>query len=143
MGGLGGKGVAAGGGIVGLVIVVLMSLLGGGGGGGGAGIDITDIFGQMNMGGSPGGTVDPADEPLVEEMSFALDDIQAFWSTSSGPGSQYHDAKLVLITRGLSTGGSGHGPRPCGPFSYPAAHRDSLARPLFKGPNSQFEGHRT
>src|SRR3546814_1737949 len=88
MGGLGGKGVAAGGGIVGLVIVVLMSLLGGGGGGGGAGIDITDIFGQMNMGGSPGGTVDPADEPLVEEMSLDLDDIQAFWSTSSGLGSE-------------------------------------------------------
>src|SRR3546814_7959929 len=104
MGGLGGKGVAAGGGFVCFVIVVLMSRLGGGGGGGGAGIDITDIFGQLNMGGSPGGTVDPADEPLVEEMSFALDDIQAFWSTSSWLGSEYQDAKLVLFTGGVSTG---------------------------------------
>src|SRR3546814_11879061 len=110
MGGLGGKGVAAGGGIVGLVIVVLMSLLGGGGGGGGAGIDITDIFGQMNMGGSPGGTVDPADEPLVEEMSPALDDIQAFWSTSSGPGRTYQDAKPGLLSGGVSNGGGGTAP---------------------------------
>src|SRR3546814_13443614 len=123
MGGLGGKGVAAGGGIVGLVIVVLMSLLGGGGGGGGAGIDITDIFGQMNMGGSPGGTVDPADEPLVEEMSFALDDIQAFWSTSSGLGSQYQDAKLVLFTGGVSTGGCGNAHSPVGPFYCPSASK--------------------
>src|SRR3546814_733184 len=138
MGGLGGKGVAAGGGIVGLVIVVLMSLLGGGGGGGGAGIDITDIFGQMNMGGSPGGTVDPADEPLVEEMSLALDDIQAFWSTSSGLGSEYQDAKLVLFTGGVSTGGCGNAPSSVGPFYCPADSKAYIDLSFFKELQSRF-----
>src|SRR3546814_18735182 len=74
----------------------------------------------MNMGGSPGGTVDPADEPLVEEMSLALDDIQAFWSTSSGLGSEYQDAKLVLFTGGVSTGCCGNAPSSVGPFYCPA-----------------------
>ena len=81
---MGGRGIAAGGGIVGVVVlVVLFQLLGGGGGGGGTGIDINDVFNQINTGGSSG-TVDPADEPLVEEMSDALDDIQGFWGSERG-----------------------------------------------------------
>src|SRR3546814_6334759 len=114
-----------------------MSLLGGGGGGGGAGSYITDIFGQMNMGGSPGGTVDPADEPLVEELSFALDDIQAFWSTSSGLGSQYQDAKLVLFTGGVSTGGCGNAPSSVGPFYCPADSKAYIDLSFFKELQSQ------
>ena len=93
---MGGEGIAAGGGIVGVIVVVLLQLLGGGGGGG-VGIDINDVFNQINTGGSSG-TVDPADEPLVQEMSDALDDIQGFWASGDGLGGDYQDATLVLFT---------------------------------------------
>jgi predicted metalloprotease len=111
---VGGKGIAAGGGVVGLIIVIAMSLLGGGGGGGGV-PDLNDIFSQINTGGASG-TVDPADEPLVEEMSLALDDIQAFWATDGGIGGDYVDAKLVLFSGAVSTGGCGNAPSSVGPF---------------------------
>jgi hypothetical protein len=77
---MGGRGIAAGGGVVGILVLVLLQVLGGGGGGGG--VDITDIFSQIQTGGQgSSGTVDPADEPLVQEMSDALDDT----SRRSGP----------------------------------------------------------
>src|SRR5688572_14522517 len=79
---IGGRGVAMGGGLVGVVVLVLVQLLGGGGGEGGP--DLNDIFSQIQMGDGSSGTVDPADEPLVQEMSDALDDIQAFWATGDG-----------------------------------------------------------
>src|SRR5688572_17020466 len=80
---IGGRGLAAGGGVVGVIVVVLMQLLNSGGDP--SGIDVNDVFNQINTGGSSG-TVDPADEPLVEEMSDALDDIQGFWATGDGIG---------------------------------------------------------
>jgi predicted metalloprotease len=135
--GMGGRGMrmGTGGGIIGIIIVIAMSLLGGGGGGGG---DIGDIFGQMQTGGSPGGTVDPADDELVQFMSDALDDVQAFWSTDSGLGSQYVDAQLVLFSGGVSTGGCGNAPSSVGPFYCPADSKAYIDLDFFKDLKARF-----
>jgi hypothetical protein len=136
--GMGGRGmrVGAGGGIIGIIIVIVMSLLGGGGGGGGA--DITDIFGQMQTGGAPGGTVDPADDELVQFMSDALDDIQAFWSTDSGLGAEYVEADLVLFSGGVSTGGCGNAPSSVGPFYCPADSKAYIDLDFFRELQDRF-----
>jgi predicted metalloprotease len=111
-------GVAIGGGavgIVGLIVTLLLNLSGGGGGGG----SLDDIFNQIQGAGS-GGEVDPADEPLVEEMADALDDIQGFWPTDPTVGAAYAPATLVLFTDAVSTGGCGNAPSSVGPFYCPA-----------------------
>lgn len=132
----GAGGLAAGGGIVGIVVVIVMTLLGGGNGGGdGTGIDITDILGQFDQ--APA-SVDPADEPLVEEMSLALDDIQAFWSTERGLGAEYRDAKLVLFQDGVSTGGCGSAPSSVGPFYCPADEQAYIDLAFFKELDRRF-----
>lgn len=128
---MGGKGLAAGGGVAGIIALVLIQLLGGGGGGGGAGVDITDIFSQIDMGGSSG-TVDPADEPLVREMSDALDDIQAYWASEEGLGTRYQEANLVLFSGGVSTGGCGNAPSSVGPFYCPADSKAYIDLSFFK-----------
>jgi uncharacterized protein len=134
---MGGKGVAMGGGLVGVIAVVLLQLLGGGGGGGGGGIDVTDVFNQINMGGSSG-TVDPADEPLVQEMSDALDDIQEFWATDDGLGGDYQDATLVLFSGAVSTQGCGNAPASVGPFYCPADANAYIDLSFFTQLQSQF-----
>ena len=136
--GMGAKGgVAVGGGIAGLIVVVLMQLLGGGGGGGSP--DITDIFSQMQMGGQGSSdTVDPADEPLVEEMSAALDDIQGFWATDDGLGSGYDDATLVLFTGGVATEGCGNAPSSVGPFYCPVDQNAYIDLSFFKELDSRY-----
>lgn len=141
-GGLGipmGKG-AMGGGVIGIIGLLLALFLGGGlgGGGGGSGVDITDIFSQMQQGGSPGGTVDPADDELVQLMSDALDDIQAFWSTEAGIGSRYQDADLVLFVDGVSTGGCGSAPSSVGPFYCPADSKAYLDLEFFEELRDRF-----
>ncbi len=136
---MGGKGIAAGGGVVGIIVVVLLQLLGGGGGGGGgSGVDITDVFNQINTGGSSG-TVDPADEPLVQEMSDALDDIQGFWASEDGLGSDYQDATLVLFSGAVSTDGCGNAPASVGPFYCPADSNAYIDLSFFKQLQSQFD----
>ena len=134
---LGGKGIAAGGGVVGLIAVVLLQLLGGGGGGGG--VDITDIFNQIQtQGQGSSGTVDPADEPLVQEMSDALDDIQGFWASEDGLGADYQDATLVLFSGGVTTEGCGNAPSSVGPFYCPADNHAYIDLSFFKQLQSQF-----
>ncbi len=129
---MGGKGVAVGGGVVGLVVIVLLQLLGGGGEGGG-GVDISDIFSQIETGtGGSSGTVDPADEPLVQEMSDALDDIQGFWATDDGLGADYQDATLVLFTGAVSTAGCGNAASSVGPFYCPADSKAYIDLSFFK-----------
>jgi predicted metalloprotease len=137
-GGLGipmGRGV--GGGVVGIIALLVALFLGGGlgGGGGGSGVDVTDIFSQMQ---GTGGTVDPDDEPLVQFMSDALDDIQAFWSTDAGLGGQYQDATLVLFSGGVSTGGCGSAPSSVGPFYCPADQKVYLDLSFFKELDQRF-----
>ena len=137
---MGGKGIAAGGGVVGIIVVVVLQLLGGGGGGGGGGgVDITDIFGQIQNQWSPSGTVDPADEPLVEEMSAALDSIQRFWASDAGLGVDYQDATLVLFSGGVSTGGCGDAPSSVGPFYCPADQSAYIDLTFFKELQGRFD----
>jgi uncharacterized protein len=130
-----GKGM--GGGVIGIIGLLIALFLGGGlgDGGGGSSVDITDIFGQMQ---GTGGTVDPADEPLVQFMSDALDDVQAFWSTDAGLGSQYQDAQLVLFSGGVSTGGCGNAPSSVGPFYCPADRKAYIDLSFFKELESRF-----
>ena len=125
-----------GGGVVGVIVVVLLQLLGGGGDP--SSIDINDVFSQINTGGS-NGTVDPADEPLVEEMSAALDDIQGFWATGDGLGGDYEDATLVLFTGSVSTGGCGNAPSAVGPFYCPADANAYLDLSFFKELQNRFD----
>ncbi len=129
-----GKGV--GGGVIGIVGLLLALFLGGGlGGGGGSGVDVTDIFGQLQ---SPGGTVNPADDELVQFMSDALDDIQAFWSTDAGLGSQYRDAKLVLFSGGVSTQGCGDATSSVGPLYCPGDEHAYIDLDFFRELKSRF-----
>jgi predicted metalloprotease len=129
-------GLALGGGAAGIIGVIVTLLLNASGGGGG-GIDITDIFSQV-QGGGTSGTVDPADEPLVEEMSAALDDIQAFWASEEGLGAEYRDARLVLFTNQVSTGGCGSAPSAVGPFYCPADSQAYLDLSFFKDLDARF-----
>jgi len=128
-----GRGV--GGGLVGIVGLLLALFLGGGLGGGGGDGDVTDIFGQLQ---SPGGTVDARDDELVQFMSDALDDIQAFWSTEAGLGNGYQDARLVLFTDGVSTGGCGNAPSSVGPFYCPADQQAYIDLTFFKVLDQRF-----
>ncbi len=128
-------GLALGGGAVGIIGLLVTLLLNAGGGGGG-GIDITDIFSQVQGGSS--GTVDPADEPLVEEMSAALDDIQGFWASDEGLGAQYRDATLVLFTNQVSTGGCGSAPSSVGPFYCPADSQAYIDLSFFRDLDRRF-----
>jgi hypothetical protein len=134
---MGGKGIAAGGGVAGIIALVLIQLLGGGGGGG-TGVDITDIFSQIDMGGSSG-TVDPADEPLVQEMSDALDDIQGFWASDAGLGAEYQEANLVLFSGGVQTDGCGSAPASVGPFYCPADSKAYIDLSFFKELQNRFD----
>jgi uncharacterized protein len=129
-------GLALGGGAAGIIGVIITLLLNASGGGGGGGIDITDIFSQVQGGSS--GTVDPADEPLVEEMSAALDDIQAFWASDEGLGPQYRDATLVLFTNQVSTGGCGSAPSSVGPFYCAADSQAYIDLSFFKDLDRRF-----
>jgi predicted metalloprotease len=133
---MGGKGVAMGGGIVGVIVVVLFQLLGSGGDP--SSIDVEDVFNQINTGGGSNGTVDPADQPLVEEMSAALDDIQVFWASDDGLGNDYQDATLVLFTGGVSTDGCGDAPSSVGPFYCPADSNAYIDLSFFKTLDQQF-----
>jgi uncharacterized protein len=62
----------------------------------------------------------PADsareEPMVQFVSFVLDDVQQTWSTAAGSG--YRPAKLVLFRGGTETG-CGVGQSAMGPFYCP------------------------
>lgn len=126
-----GRAGAGAGGVIGIVIVLLMAFMGGGGGGGG----VTDVFGQMQ---SPGGTVDPADDELVQFMSDGLDDIQEFWASSDGLGREYVDAQLVLFTGGVSTGGCGNAPSSVGPFYCPADSKAYIDLSFFRELRTRF-----
>jgi predicted metalloprotease len=130
-------GVAAGGGVIGIIVVVVIALLGGGGGGSGS-PDLNDIFSQIDTGGSSG-TVDPADEPLVQEMSDALDDIQGFWASGDGLGSNYQDAKLVLFSGAVATGGCGNAPSSVGPFYCPGDSKAYIDLSFFRELRDRFD----
>ena len=128
-----GVGLAAGGGLAGIIALVVSLLAGGGGGGGGG---LPDLFDQLQGGAS--GTVDPADEPLVEEMADALDDVQAFWAGEAGLGARYEPATLVLFTDAVQTDGCGTAPSSVGPFYCPADAHAYLDLSFFRELDSRY-----
>lgn len=128
-------GLALGGGAVGIIGLIVSLLLSGGGGGGG-GFDIEDVFSQVQ---GSSGTVDPADEPLVEEMSAALDDIQAFWEEHPEVGPVYRPATLVLFSDAVSTEGCGNASAAVGPFYCPADEQAYLDLSFFRELDARFD----
>jgi uncharacterized protein len=124
----GGMAVGGGAGIVGVIIFLAIALLGGGGDGG---------FGAFGTGSQE---VDPADEPLVDEMSAALDDIQEYWHEAMPWASgipDYRDAKLVLFTSGVSTG-CGNATSAIGPFYCPPDEKAYIDLSFFKELDRRF-----
>jgi uncharacterized protein len=104
-----GAGLGVGGG---LVALILSLIFGGNIFGGGGGTTTTS-----------GGELAPADsareEPMVQFVSFVLDNVQQTW-TKILPrmGARYHDAKLVLF-RDLTESGCGTAQSVAGPFYCP------------------------
>jgi predicted metalloprotease len=102
-------------GLGGLAIVVLFSFL--------TGTNPLDILGPMleQAPSAPGTTRSPQelakDEPLVEFMSFVLDDAQATWKMVL-PG-RYQDAQLILFTDAVESA-CGFAQSVTGPFYCPA-----------------------
>lgn len=110
-GGMGGGTVGVGG----LVVALLLSV----------------FFGQdfvSSLGTSTPASRDPAreqarnrqEQPVVEFVSFVLDDAQNTWQKILG--SRYRDAKLVLFREGVQTA-CGAAPSAVGPFYCPADER--------------------
>ncbi|MGQ0766965.1 MAG: KPN_02809 family neutral zinc metallopeptidase [Gemmatimonadota bacterium] len=118
-GGLGGGRMRAGGlGAGGFVVLLVLSL----------------VFGQdfLSLAGGGGGgeapppqaaeapIQDPAEETMVQFVSFVLDSNQTFWErTTPALGTQYQRATLVLFRDATSTG-CGYGQSAAGPFYCPA-----------------------
>jgi len=85
----------------------------------------TDFFSLLSGGPSTGGGTyqarpvnDPDEEPMVQFVSFVLDDTQSTWQRIfAAQGSRYRDAKLVLFREGVQSAcgiaGSAVGPFYC------------------------------
>lgn len=119
VGGGGGRGFGGGKlGLGGIVVLLILSVvfkqdflgLAGGGGGGAA-----SPFSEQEA--AP--VTDAREEPLVQFVSFVLDDTQQFWTqTFAAAGKQYRDAKLVLFRDETATK-CGAGQTATGPFYCP------------------------
>jgi uncharacterized protein len=98
-----------GGGIVTLILALLF------------GPGILDQGGTYTESGGEVAVVDSArEEPMVQFVSFVLDDIQADWTQRfSSAGSRYQPANLVLFRDGTQSG-CGIGQSAMGPFYCPA-----------------------
>ncbi len=74
---------------------------------------------------------DPNEEPMVQFVSFVLDDTQAFWQQAfAAEGGQYRDAKLVLF-RDETTTACGEGQAATGPFYCPGDQKVYLDLAFF------------
>ena len=119
VGGGGGRGFGGGKlGLGGIVVLLILSVvfkqdfLGlAGGGGGGAASPVSEQEAAP--------VTDAREEPLVQFVSFVLDDTQQFWTqTFAAAGKQYRDAKLVLFRDETATK-CGAGQTATGPFYCP------------------------
>jgi hypothetical protein len=132
-GGMGGLPIPTGaggiGGGLGLVIVLVVIVLQMCGNDDGSGFDITDILG-------PGAVPPSADNPqplppeedpqkdLKDFSSAVFVDAQNTWEESfRAAGKRYEDAKLVLYSQAVNTGGCGSATSAVGPFYCPADSR--------------------
>lgn len=110
-------GAAAGVGGLGIIGVIIAMLLGGGGGGGGGGLG--DLLGGATSGNA---STQSADAPLPESNSFlefTFDHVQTFWGDLF-PEGQYPEAKFIIFTEAVNTGGCGQATAAVGPFYCPA-----------------------
>jgi predicted metalloprotease len=71
-------------------------------------------------------------------MSDALDDIQGFWASEDGLGGRYEDAKLVLFSGAVTTGGCGNAPSSVGPFYCPRDANAYIDLSFFRQLKDQF-----
>jgi uncharacterized protein len=111
-GGMGGP-LGIGGGLVTLILALLF----------GPGILEQDGAGTGSYATETGGEVSPADsareEPMVQFVSFVLDDVQSTWgSIFQRSNAQYRPANLVLFRNGTQSG-CGIGQSAMGPFYCP------------------------
>lgn len=113
-----GKGAAIGGGVGGLGIigVIIALLLGGGGGGGGLGGLGLDASSTQDT--SASGENLP---PRNEFFEFTFDHVQFFWDDLfARSGADYAEARFVIFTDAVNTGGCGQASAAVGPFYCPA-----------------------
>jgi predicted metalloprotease len=119
-------------GIGGLLVILVLSFL--------TGTNPLELLGPMLNQGAPPSSgvtrqVDPATEPLVEFVSFVLDDAQATWSRLLG--GQYRDAQLVLFTDAVQSA-CGFGQAATGPFYCPGDQKVYLDLGFFEELRNRF-----
>jgi len=110
----------------------------------------TNLFALLGGGtGDPGPAVsrpnpskDAAEKPLVQFVSFVLDDTQNTWTTllPQQTGTQYHHAKLVLF-RDYTQSGCGGARSATGPFYCPEDERVYIDLGFFDELNRRFGAH--
>lgn len=136
--GFGGGGGFRGGklGLGGIVVLVVLSLvfkqdfLGVLGGGEGMSTSPAEAVAPLN---------DPAEEPLVQFVSFVLDDAQTFWRSEAPKlGTQFQDATLVLFRDATETA-CGFGQAASGPFYCPGDHRVYIDLGFFQELRDRFK----
>jgi uncharacterized protein len=124
-GGLGKMGGGAG--IVVVLVLVAIQVFGGGGGDGDGGLgDIGEILlgGQAAPGANNPEPIPPGEDPdleFKEFSSYVFNDTQDTWAQAFAQSDEdYEDAKLVIYSGGVSTGGCGSATSAAGPFYCPA-----------------------
>lgn len=117
----------------GAVLLLVLSLV--------TGQNFFAILGNVVDTGTDGGQVSAPsneDEPMVEFVSFVLDDVQTTWSKIlPGAGRDYERAKLVLFTDRVQSG-CGFGEAAMGPFYCPADRKVYLDLGFFQELRARF-----
>jgi len=105
-------------------------------------IDLLSIFSDSGAGyGNPPAAsrsapvTDGEEEPMVQFVSFVLDDAQQTWNRLLGP--RYRDAKLVLFREAVRSG-CGTAPAAAGPFYCPADQKVYIDLSFFDELNQRF-----
>ena len=135
-GGLGGGRIGiprVGGGLGLIVVLVIVAIQVFGGGGGGSGFDIDQAFPQMQAPGADNPQPIPASEDPQRDLRdfsvYVFEDTQRTWARTFGEeGEPYENAKLVLYSGAVNTGGCGGATSAVGPLLLPG-RRARLPRP--------------
>ncbi len=118
-------GAGKGGGLIGFIIILVLFFVLRGCGGGGGGFDLDDVIAPGA--GAPGAEnpqpIPPEEDPQRELRDFSeyvFVDAQETWKAIFKKGGKpYDEAKLVLYSGGVSTGGCGSASSAVGPFYCP------------------------
>jgi predicted metalloprotease len=135
-------GVGGGAGVIVVLIVLGLQLLGGGSGGG---IDIGQVFGTPVE--APGAAnpqpIPRGEDPQRDLKDFSVyvfEDTQRTWKgTFAKSGRPYEDAKLVLYSGAIQTGGCGGATSAVGPFYCPADRRVYLDLSFYEDMRRQLQ----